>query len=188
MNAGRDDAALQWFQRAIAEDSLNVNAWSGLGVVLARNGRYAEAEPALRRVVELKPTVAIYRQDLAVLYMREQRWAEAAGHWQSALFVDHTLSPAWLGLAEAMRQQGHADSAVYALTAAARARPGDAAIVGALADGYAFWVASAGQRGDVAEFARAWEGFTGRFPDDARVQEWRARAEALLARGRTLSP
>ena len=165
-----------------------MNAWSGLGIVLARNGRYAEAEPALRRVVELKPAVAIYRQDLAVLYMREQRWAEAAGQWQSALFVDHALSPAWLGLAEAMRQQGHADSAVFALTAAARERPGDVAIVGALADGYAYWVASAGQRGDVTEFARAWEGFTGRFPDDSRVQEWRARAEAMLARGRSSSP
>ena len=113
MNAGRDVAALQWFERAIAEDSLNVNDWSGLGVVLARNGRYAEAEPALRRVVYLKPAVTIYRQDLAVLYMREQRWAEAAGQWQSALFVDHTLTQAWLGLAEAMRQQD-ADSAVCA--------------------------------------------------------------------------
>ena len=188
MNAGRDDAALRWFQRAIAEDSLNVNAWSGLGIVRARNGQYTEAEPALRRVVELKPAVAIYRQDLAVLYMREQRWAEAAGQWQSALFVDRSLSPAWLGLAEAMRQLGHADSAVYVLTAAARERPGDATIAGALADSYAFWVASAGQRGDVAEFARAWEGFTGRFPDDARVREWRARAEAMLARRRPASP
>jgi len=102
--------------------------------------------------------------------------------------VDRSLSPAWLGLAEAMRQLGHADSAVYVLTAAASERPGDATMDRALADSYAFWVASAGQRGDVAEFARAWEGFTGRFPDDARVREWRARAEAMLARGRPASP
>ena len=165
-----------------------MNAWSGLEIVLARNGRYAEAEPALRRVVALKPAVAIYRQDLAVLYMREQRWADAAGQWQSALFVDHTLSPAWLGLAEAMRQQGHVDSAVYAMTAAVRERPGDAELTRALADGYAFWVASAGQRGDVADFARAWEGFSSQFPDDARVQQWRPRAEAMLARERFRTP
>jgi len=188
MNAGRDPEAERWFRRALTEDSLNVNAWSGLGIVLARNGRYTDAEPALRRVVELKPMVAMYRQDLAVLYMQEKRWAEAAGQWQSALVVDHTLSPAWLGLAEAMRQQGHADSSVYVLSAAARERPGDADVARALADGYAYWVASAGQRGDVAAFSRAWEGFVARFPEDPRVREWRPRAEAMLSRGGAAPP
>lgn len=188
MNAGRDEEALVWFRRSLAEDSLNLNAWSGLGIVLARNGRHAEAEPAFRRVVELRPAVALYRQDLAVLYMREKRWAEAAGQWQAALSTDHTMGPAWLGLAEAMRQQGHADSAVFVLSAAVRERPGDADLTRALADSYALWVASAGQRGDVADFERAWSAFTARFPEDPRVAEWRPRAEALLSRARSAPP
>jgi hypothetical protein len=60
------------------------------------------------------------------------------------------------------------------------ALPADRAIAQALADACALWVASAGERGDRAEFAHAWAVFASRFPDDPRVRGWRPRAEALL--------
>ena len=181
MNAGRNDSAEGWFRRALAEDSLNVNAWSGLGLVLARTGRYAEAEPAFRRVVFMKPSVPGYREDLAALYMRQERWAAAAATLQDVLALDPARARAWRDLAEAMRRMGRADSAVYALTAAVGAVGADPELRRALADAYAMWVASAGQRGDVEEFARAWTGFQARYPDDPRVTAWAPRAQAMLS-------
>jgi hypothetical protein len=86
-------------------------------------------------------------------------------------------------LAAALGQAGRRDSSVYALVAAREALPADPGIASALADACALWVASAGERGDRAEFARAWAVFTSRCPTDPRVRDWQPRAEALLGRG-----
>ena len=180
LNAGDLPRAERWFEASLAEDSLNVNALSGLGLARARAGRLAEAEPLLARVVALKPGTAQYHRDLATLYMRIARWGPAAAEWQEALPLEPTAREAWLGLSAALAESGRRDSSVYALLAGREALPADRAIAQALADACALWVASAGERGDRAEFARAWAVFESRFPDDPRVRGWRPRAEALL--------
>src|SRR5262249_36767093 len=63
LNAGDLARAERWFKVSLAEDSMNVNALSGLGLVRARAGRLAEAEPLFTRVVELKPETAQYHRD-----------------------------------------------------------------------------------------------------------------------------
>ena len=181
LNAGDLARAERWFAASLAEDSLNVNALSGLGLARARAGRLAEAEAPLTRVVELKPETPQYHRDLATLYMRTGRWAAASAQWQAALPLDPRARDAWLGLAAALAQAGRRDSSVYALIAARERLPADPGIARALADACALWVASAGERGDRDEFARAWAVFVSRCPDDDRVRDWRPRAEALLA-------
>lgn len=183
LNAGDLPRAERWFDAALAEDSLNVNALSGLGVARARAGLLAEAEPLLTRVVELKPETPQYHRDLATLYMRTGRWSAASAQWQEALPLEPQARESWLGLATSLAQAGRRDSAVFALLAAREALPGDTEIARTLADACALWVASAGQRADRAEFARAWAVFASRFPEDPRVQAWRPRAEALLGPG-----
>jgi tetratricopeptide (TPR) repeat protein len=180
LNAGDLQRAERWFEASLAEDSLNVNALSGLGLARARAGRLGEAEPLLARVVELKPATPQYHRDLATLYMRTGRWGAASAEWQAALPLEPQSREAWLGLSASLAQAGRRDSSVYALLAAREALPADPGIASALADACALWVASAGQRGDRAEFARAWGVFSSRCPDDARVRDWRPRAEALL--------
>src|SRR5262245_5477450 len=180
LNAGDLPRAERWFLRSLAEDSLNLNALSGLGVARARAGRLAEAEPPLTRVVQLAPHKPQFHYDLAALYMRTGRWAAASGEWQAALpLAPHVATP-WLGLSAAFVGAGRRDSSVYVLLAARRTLGSDTTIARALADACALWVADAGYRGDQAEFARAWSVFEAEAPDDARVREWRPRAEAML--------
>ncbi|HXJ69510.1 MAG TPA: tetratricopeptide repeat protein [Verrucomicrobiae bacterium] len=180
LNAGDLPRAERWFLASLAEDSLNVNALSGLGVARARAGRIAEAEPPLTRVVLLKPETPQYHRDLATLYMQTGRWSAASAQWQAALPLEPHDRESWLGLAASLAQAGRRDSSVYALLAASEALPADPEITRALADACALWVASAGQEADREEFARAWALFESRFPDDDRVRAWRSRAEALL--------
>jgi len=183
LNDGDLPRAERWFGASLAEDSLNVNALSGLGLARARAGRLVEAEPLLARVVELKPGTPQYHRDLATLYMRTGRWQAASAQWQAALPLEPRAREAWLGLSASLAQAGRPDSSVYALLAAREALPADPGIASALADACALWVASAGERGDSRDFARAWAVFSSRFPEDARVRAWRPRAEALLGRG-----
>jgi Tfp pilus assembly protein PilF len=185
LNAGELAGAEAQFRSALAEDSLNVNALSGLGLVLARSGRLAEAESPLARAAELKPAVAQYRRDLALLYLHRAEWTAAGAQLQTALALEPGDVASWLSLAECERQLGHPDSAVFALRAARDHVSDNAELRGALADSYAMWVASAGRRGDVAEFARAWDGFTRECADDPRVAEWQGRARAMLERAPT---
>jgi tetratricopeptide (TPR) repeat protein len=180
LNAGDLPRAERWFERSLAEDSLNLNAWSGLGLVLARSGRYAEAELPLARAVALRPEGAQYHRDLAELYMNTSRWQAASAEWEASLPLDPRAGEAWLGLGAALARAGRRDSSVYALLAARERLPADTTIARALADACALWVASAGMRGDRAEFARAWRVFETQFPEDARVREWRVRARVLL--------
>jgi Flp pilus assembly protein TadD len=182
LNAGDLPRAEHWFAASLAEDSLNVNAMSGLGVARARAGRLAEAEPLLARVVELKPETPQYHRDLATLYMRTGRWSGASAQWQAALPLEPQARESWLGLATSLSQAGRPDSSVYALLAARQALPADPEITRALADACALWVASAGQKADRQEFAHAWAVFESRFPNDDRVRAWRPRAEAMLGR------
>lgn len=50
------DQAEQAYRTAISKDATNANAWSSLGLLLARGeNRIKEAEAALRRAVEIKP-------------------------------------------------------------------------------------------------------------------------------------
>ena len=180
LNAGDLPGAERWFRRSLAEDSLNLNALSGLGVTLARAGRLAEAEPALTRAARLAPHKPQFHYDLATLYMRTGRWAEASVEWRAALPLEPGASTPWLGLSAAFVGAGRRDSSVHVLLAARRTLPSDTTIARALADACALWVADAGYRGDQAEFARAWSVFEEVAPGDARVRDWRPRAEAML--------
>jgi predicted Zn-dependent protease len=152
-------------------------------VARARAGRLAEAEPLFTRVVQLKPETPQYHRDLATLYMRTGRFGAASAQWQAALPLEPKSRESWLGLAASLAQSGRRDSSVYALLAARESLPDDAEITRSLADACAMWVASAGEKADRAEFARAWTVFESHFPDDPRVRDWRPRAEALLGSG-----
>lgn len=180
LNANDLSRAEELFLRALAQDSLNLNALSGLGVARARLGRYAEAEAPMTLAARLAPHKPQFHYDLATLYMQLERWPEASREWQLGLPNEPRNATAWRMLALSLQRLGHRDSAVFALVAARQWLPDDRMVRDDLASAAALWVASAGQKGDRAEFARAWATFQQHAPEDPRVREWKPRAEAML--------
>lgn len=66
--AGDEVAAQDYFQRAAAVCTRCGPAWNELGVLGRRQGRFADAEQAYLRAIELQPDYAAAYYNLAVLY------------------------------------------------------------------------------------------------------------------------
>ena len=74
---GRPDQALQLAQRALSSDPLNSWNFAALGDVHWATGRWAEAEAAYRKAVQLAPTTAGLHALLANILLSTGRTAEA---------------------------------------------------------------------------------------------------------------
>ncbi len=64
-DAGDIAGALQGYQQALSEDPLNVDAWLGLGFIYSKQNNSLEARAAFRKVVQIDPTNADARKQLA---------------------------------------------------------------------------------------------------------------------------
>ncbi|HEY2942843.1 MAG TPA: protein kinase [Vicinamibacteria bacterium] len=82
---GRFDEALSWVRRSVERDPTSVASVGGLGSVYEAIGETAQAEPTLRRAVELGPKVGLTHVVLMNLYLRHQRTREALEVARSAL-------------------------------------------------------------------------------------------------------
>ncbi|HEY0757755.1 MAG TPA: protein kinase [Acidisarcina sp.] len=87
---GRYDEAIAQMKEAIQLTSDNRNAYYNLGAFYLEAGdpaHYPDAEAALKRSLELSPSYPAYG-NLALLYLREKRYAEAAVIAQKALAIN----------------------------------------------------------------------------------------------------
>jgi len=64
-DAGDIAGALKGYQEALSEDPLNVDAWLGLGFIYSKQNNTLEARAAFRKVVQIDPTNADARKQLA---------------------------------------------------------------------------------------------------------------------------
>ena len=74
--------AVSGFQRAIALDEENVNAYLGLGNAYDSLGRTADAEQALRHAIAMSPQCWACYNQLGIFLNRHARYTEAAQAWQ----------------------------------------------------------------------------------------------------------
>jgi Flp pilus assembly protein TadD len=169
LNAGEHDQAARWFARAVAEDSLNANSQSGLGVSLARRGAYGAALGPMEAAVRLRPNVAQYRKDLGALLLTLDQCARAVAEWEAARGLEPGAAGNWAGLAFALRCAGEPERAVAAAEEGLRRFPEDGALRAELAAAYDRWVATLGAQGRLAEARSALAAFAARFPADPRV-------------------
>jgi tetratricopeptide (TPR) repeat protein len=72
---GDPNEALVFFQRAVANDPLNAQSYSNLGLLLYRAGRLSEAQVAVRKSLDLNPR-------------------ELSGHWDAAMIMLASGEPA----------------------------------------------------------------------------------------------
>ena len=70
--SGDLEAAESLCRSTIACDSDNVQVLALLGAILLKTNRPAQAQPLLLRAVEIAPTFAKPREDLAILYMQQE--------------------------------------------------------------------------------------------------------------------
>jgi pentatricopeptide repeat protein len=97
--------AEQHYRAALAEPSTALEAASGLGVLLARRGRFDEAEPLLRAAADGLGCAASYTNHAHVL-LKLDREDEADGRYREALAADPDCGEAQLGLGELYARRG----------------------------------------------------------------------------------
>jgi predicted Zn-dependent protease len=88
LRAGDGEAAAQTLQAFLNEHPTDVNALRMIAEAHARVGRYAEAEAALRRVIELAPEFLLTRHELGQLLLGLGRVDDALAEASNLLRVD----------------------------------------------------------------------------------------------------
>jgi predicted membrane-bound spermidine synthase/tetratricopeptide (TPR) repeat protein len=106
--AGRFDAAVREFQRALGKDPRSANARANLGQIRLEQGadllerrRYADAVVALREAVDLLPDSAEAHNDLGVALASTGRVNEATIHFQQAVSLKPDFAEARKNLEQA---------------------------------------------------------------------------------------
>ena len=103
------DRALKLIDALIADQPNNPYLWELKGQTLFESGRPAEAEPAHRRSVELKPDAPLLRLNLAQALVAEenpQKLEEAVAELHRAVNVESDNAFAWMLMAQAYDRQG----------------------------------------------------------------------------------
>lgn len=110
------DAALAWYERAVATDASRAEAHAGLGFALQGQGRLAEAADRYRYALDLEAdaTVAF---NLGVALDDLGRTAEAKGAYEEALRLDTRLADAHFNLSCLLERLGDRQAALRHMVA-----------------------------------------------------------------------
>jgi tetratricopeptide (TPR) repeat protein len=111
---GRNDEALLHFQRYHRMVPEDVQGWAHLGSCLSALGRFAEAEPYLRRAVEGQDD-PVSHYNLGLLLATTGRLEEARRSYEAALTRDPSHADASGNLASVLVQLGRVDEAARQL-------------------------------------------------------------------------
>jgi len=114
---------------AVAADDACMLCHAKLGAALLAAGAAAEAEPALRRAVQLSPDRAGLRVDHGVALAMTDRGAEAEQQFREAIRLAPASLAARVNLAVLYTRQGRAADTVGVLREAASIRPDDPSLL-----------------------------------------------------------
>ena len=113
-------AAIAGFQRAIKDDPRSAMSYLTLGHALSQVGRHGEAMLSTRRARELEPLDPLMPALSAQVAFQARDYRAALEHARQAIVLDPEL---WIGhmmRGQALEQQGEYESALIALSTAAR--------------------------------------------------------------------
>src|SRR5215470_16523641 len=85
MQAGRSDAAVEWYAKAAAADPRNTAFQNELGLALQARGKIDDAIASFQRVVALEPDNSRAHNNLALALQARGKLAEAASHFAKTL-------------------------------------------------------------------------------------------------------
>lgn len=134
IEAGRFIEALSALGQVTNDYPHDPEALYGIGLILNRQQRSAEAESILREQVRLAPDSAHGHEQLAAALMAQKRYAEAVPVLERAVQLMPTLAKAHFGLGYACSRLGKPAEAIIHLRAAVLHNPKDADSYSLLAD------------------------------------------------------
>ncbi len=125
--------AIAAYERCVALDATQGQAFSRLGLLRAQRGEVDAALAALRRFVELEPDSPNARCNLAGVLAQGGRGQEALGELRTALRLDPACKQAHVGLTMILEGSGRREEGLAARRAAHAALPDDADLAAGLA-------------------------------------------------------
>jgi Tfp pilus assembly protein PilF len=103
---GNIGQAITQYRKALAVDPECVEAHCGLGVLLGKIRRHAEAEASLQAAVTLRPRSPALRNNLGYEYMLQERWTDAEAELRNAIRLQPDYRRAHVNLGVALCKQG----------------------------------------------------------------------------------
>jgi len=103
---GRQQEAIDAYDRALAADPGNVEALFRRGKAYYELGHFPEAEADLRQVAATDPGNVGANQRLATIATQAERWDDCVGVWTAVLQSEPENADAWYGRAVCYRGQG----------------------------------------------------------------------------------
>jgi DNA-binding winged helix-turn-helix (wHTH) protein/tetratricopeptide (TPR) repeat protein len=146
-------AAETAYRKSIALDPSYPMAYRMLGIILSHMGRHEEARPAMRRLRELDPLLAINQALAAQVAFAGRDFPAAVQFARQAIVVDPEF---WIGhfqLAQVCERLGQSEVALDALNTAGRCSGGNSKVIGLR--GYLF--AKLGRREEALEVLKTLE-------------------------------
>jgi len=128
------EGAERAFRDALRLDDDQDLARMQLGAILARSGRTEPAIELFERALAAHPNLAALHNNLATAYFVLDRLDRAEVHYRRTLAIDDQYFAAWFNLGRVLAQAGRKGEARTALQRAAALRPGEPAVVQALAE------------------------------------------------------
>jgi Flp pilus assembly protein TadD len=110
--SGKDDAALEQYEKVLKLDPENLSAHRRMAVLYDRRGDFAKADVEYKQVAKIKPRDADLLTDWGYSYYLRNDWNEAARHLQRALELDPKNERARCNLGLTMGQLGRYDQAL----------------------------------------------------------------------------
>jgi tetratricopeptide (TPR) repeat protein len=114
------DTAVELFDRLVAADAKDFQAWTELGTVQLMRNNVEEAEKAYRRAIQERPTFTLALLNLGRLLSAEKKFEEAITPLTEAVTASPTSAEANFLLGEAYLQIKKGSKAVPYLTEAAK--------------------------------------------------------------------
>jgi tetratricopeptide (TPR) repeat protein len=163
LEIGEHEKALEECRWAVAIKPHSHHVWRQLGNILKDVGQYKEAEEALSKSIELKPTKVSYIY-LGCVQIETNRLSDAEDSFRKAIELAPEFDEAHYNLAAVLRDQGRLDEAVNAFNEAVRLSPDYAEAHGALGEVYSL-------QGESAKATQHLERCLELTPDDLRAKE-----------------
>lgn len=123
LDQGDADLAIRKLSALATGKDTNPAVYSILGMAYAQQGRYAQSEGCLRRVLETNPNDVTARSNLALVYLNMGRLEDSRKEFAKGVELNPKSDRDWIGLGLTLQRMGRHEDAMDAFNGALRINP-----------------------------------------------------------------